>query len=70
MPIHDGKFRFVVLTGGDLAAVAGGNATAFVKGTVGGFKLAEKLYGQGSWEEKRTCVQVMRSYFRGDFDPR
>lgn len=41
----------------------------YVKGSVGGVKLANKMYGKSTWAEKQNDMRVMRKYFNGGFDP-
>jgi hypothetical protein len=41
----------------------------YAKGSVAGYKLADKMYGKSTWTEKTNNMTVMRKYFAGGFDP-
>jgi hypothetical protein len=68
----------VPLCAEDLSAVTGGtgpfaavyaNAAAWVKGSIGGTMLANKMYGDASFTEKDNGRTIMKAYLRGELDP-
>ena len=60
---------FSALSSDELGAVTGAGVMSWVKGAYGGYQLANKMYGEASWDEIKNSGLVLKRYFDGEFDP-